>query len=110
MKSVVLGMLVVAGLAITAGEARAQYSVRYINGVPRYVPNQFHPIYRQPYYGSFYRVTPFGGYAYAYQGFGPYYNYAYRYYTNPYVFGNFYYPPRVGAAMVTPYGGVWSGY
>jgi hypothetical protein len=98
-KVVLIALLALGGLAFTAGEAQAYY--------PRYGRSYYGG--GVPYYGYRYHVGPAAGYYVGWQGYGPYYNYRYRYYDyRPYVYPYYYgypantinyYGPRVGFSI-----------
>lgn len=99
-KTLLLSALVLAGMIGTAGNAQAHYPY-------------YGAYYRGPYYGNRY----YGGPRWA--GYGPYYNYGYRYYAPAVypaypVYGYpapaYYYGPRLGVSYVSPRVGVFVGY
>jgi len=109
LRKMFFGALIGLGMLATTSEAKAQY--RY--GGAYYAG--YRPYYSAPVYANRYYVTPYGGYAYNYSAYGPYYNYGYRYYANPYYAypaypAPVYYGPRVGVSYVTPRVGVSVGF
>jgi hypothetical protein len=108
LKNLLFGAMVTLGLCATGGEAKAQY--RYGGG---YYAGYRPYYYAAPYYGTRVYVTPAAGYAYTYSGYGPYYNYGYRYYAPPPAVvypAPVYYGPRVGVSYVSPHVGVRVGF
>lgn len=106
-RNLLLCGLIVAGMTALAGDAQAYYPRRG---------------YAAPYYGYRYYATPTAGFTYNYAGYGPYYNYGYRYYNySPIVYPAYpvytapnyyygYYGPRLGVSYVSPRFGLYVGY
>jgi hypothetical protein len=97
-RKLVFGALVATGLAATAGPAQAHPPYRYGYGVPSY--------------GYRYWNGPGFGYRSAWSGYGPYYNYAWRVYPQPFYGYGYpgFYGPRAGFSYYRPGFGIAIGY